>query len=72
MAFTTAQKLDHYYRCPEKRRVLMARWRANKRRRAEIEAAKHILLSAERLRAVGINLHSFNPHRNFDSWALRP
>jgi hypothetical protein len=55
MAFTLAQKLDYYRRNPHLRARLQRRWRAGKRRAAEIAAAKAVLMSAHRLRAIGVS-----------------
>jgi len=68
MAFTLAQRLDYYRHHPEKWSAIVRRYRARKRRQAEIEGAKQSLLSAARLRAVGVTIVPRGHTGGFDSW----
>lgn len=47
-------KKAYYKRKPRKRAAQRRRWRAAIHRRAEIAAAKAILMSAHRLRVIGV------------------
>lgn len=67
MAFTLEQKLAYYRANKHLRNKYQRQWHANKRRRAEIQAAKHILLAAHRLRAIGVTPSKIEIYRE-DSW----
>lgn len=67
MAFTLQQRLEHYRRHPELRAALQQRWRQNQRRRQEIQAAKDILMSAHRLRQIGVR-PAWGRLPTIDSW----
>lgn len=86
VSFTLAQRRAHYRAHPEKRNALQARWRArhpgaaaaNQRayrnrqaRKAEIAGALASLLSAHRLRLIGVRLVRSGQRDGFDSWAMK-
>lgn len=64
-------KKEYYRRRKSKRNQQRRRWRARSARRAEIQGAKESLLSAHRLRAIGVNVHITNPDKGFDSWKYK-
>ena len=68
MAWTKNQKLAHYRQHPELRRKYQRRWREKIRRQAEIEGAKQSLLSAHRLRAIGVPFDAIRKYEG-DSWS---
>jgi len=70
MAFTVAERIQWMRNHPERRRVYQRRWRKKVQRQAEIEGAKQVLLSAFRLRTIGLTLHWGSSRRlvNVDSW----
>ena len=61
MAFTLEQKLAYYRRNPHLRAKYRRTWYRRRRdrlmRAAEIAAVKAVLLSAHRLRAIGVRPH---------------
>ncbi len=70
MAFTLAQRYAYYHENPKKWNAIVQRYRAKKRRKAEIEGAKQSLLSAHRLRLIGLHINPIGKAEGFDSWEV--